>query len=229
MSLKSSTRKKSGKEPRSWSVVKSRRIGPGVGQRHVPCLGEINDSQRAAWQKAIEVFDEHDRQTLRCAISPADRTPPAVQVQPSQLKLSRPRSQGAWWLADQLWNDLQLDTFFAARLGCSREGTDWEKVLRLLTLYRLLSPGSQWRLHRHWFATTARAIPCGSGSRRWLGAGCRGSSSRSWPRCNSWTCACPPTTGGNSCWCDAPNRTGTWRCCRPGLISNHRLASLRTK
>jgi hypothetical protein len=33
-----------------------------------------------------------------------------------------------------------LDTFFAARLGQSREGTDWEKVLRLLTLYRLLSP-----------------------------------------------------------------------------------------
>jgi hypothetical protein len=43
------------------------------------------------------------------------------------------------------------------RLGCSREGTDWEKVLRLLTLYRLLAPGSEWRLHRHWFATTACA------------------------------------------------------------------------
>jgi transposase len=44
-----------------------------------------------------------------------------------------------------------------AGLGCSREGTDWEKVLRLLTLYRLLSPGSEWRLHRHWFGTTALA------------------------------------------------------------------------
>jgi transposase len=30
-------------------------------------------------------------------------------------------------------------------------------VLRLLTLYRLLSPGSEWRLHRHWFETTALA------------------------------------------------------------------------
>ena len=37
----------------------------------------------------------------------------------------------------------------------SREGTDWEKILRILTIYRLLSPGSEWRLHRHWFATTA--------------------------------------------------------------------------
>jgi transposase len=162
MFLKCSTRKKDGKEHRSWSVVESRRIGRGVVQRHVLYLGEINDSQRAAWQKAIDVFDEHDGQTRQCALFPADRTPPvtntpAVQVRLSQLQLSRPRSWGACWLGDQLWRDLQLDTFFAARLGCSREGTDWEKVLRLLTLYRLLSPGSEWRLHRHWFATTACA------------------------------------------------------------------------
>jgi transposase len=162
MFLKCSTRKKDGKEHRSWSVVESRRIGRGVVQRHVLYLGEINDSQRAAWQKAVDVFDEHDGQTRQCALFPADRTPPitdtpAVQVQLNQLQLSRPRSWGACWLGDQLWRDLQLDTFFAARLGCSREGTDWEKVLRLLTLYRLLSPGSEWRLHRHWFATTACA------------------------------------------------------------------------
>jgi transposase len=78
-------------------------------------------------------------------------------VRLNQLQLSRPRSWGACWLGDQLWRDLELDAFFAARLGCSREGTDWEKVLRVLTLYRLLSPGSEWRLHRHWFGTTALA------------------------------------------------------------------------
>jgi len=60
-------------------------------------------------------------------------------------------------LADGLWRELKLDEFFAARLGCSREGTDWEKVLRILVIYRLLSPGSEWRLHRHWFETTALA------------------------------------------------------------------------
>jgi transposase len=162
MFLKCSTRKKDGKEHRSWSVVESRRLGRGVVQRHVLYLGEINDSQRVAWQKAIAVFDEQDGQTRQCALFPADRTPPAtntpaVQVQLNQLQLCRPRAWGACWLGDQLWRDLQLDTFFAARLGCSREGTDWEKVLRLLTLYRLLSPGSEWRLHRHWFATTACA------------------------------------------------------------------------
>jgi transposase len=170
MFLKCSTRTKDGKEHRSWSVVESRRVGRGVVQRHVLCLGEINDSQRAAWQKAIDVFDEQDGQTRQCALFPADRTPPAtntpaVQVQLSQLQLSRPRAWGACWLGDQLWRDLQLDTFFTARPGCSREGTDWEKVLRLLTLYRLLSPGSEWRLHRHWFATTACADLLGADER----------------------------------------------------------------
>ncbi|PAW85910.1 MAG: IS1634 family transposase [Pedosphaera sp. Tous-C6FEB] len=164
MFLKCSTRRKDGKEHRSWSVVESRRVGRSVVQRHVLYLGEINDSQRAAWQKSIAVFDEAQGQSRQCALFPEDRAPAAledpasvVQVRLSHLQLARPRTWGACWLGDQLWRDLQLDTFFAPRLGCSREGTDWEKVLRVLTLYRLLSPGSQWRLHRHWFATTALA------------------------------------------------------------------------
>ena len=170
MFLKCSTRKKDGKEHRSWSIVESRRVGRGVVQRHVLHLGEINDSQRAAWQKSIEVFDEQQGRSRQCALFPEDRIPAAdaasaVRVQLNQLQLSRPRSWGACWLGNQLWRDLQLDTFFAARLGCSREGTDWEKVLRLLTLYRLLSPGSEWRLHRHWFATTACADLLGADER----------------------------------------------------------------
>jgi transposase len=162
MFLKCSTRKKDGKEHRSWSIVESRRVGRSVVQRHVLYLGEINDSQRAAWQKSIAVFDEAQGQSRQCALFPEDRPPlagdtSAVQVRLNELQLARPRTWGACWLGDQLWRDLHLDTFFAPRLGCSREGTDWEKVLRVLTLYRLLSPGSEWRLHRHWFATTALA------------------------------------------------------------------------
>jgi hypothetical protein len=162
MFLKCSTRQKAGKEHRSWSIVESRRVGRGVVQRHVLYLGEINDSQRAAWQKSIEVFDEQQGQSRQCALFPEDRTPEsgdafAVQVRLDQLQLSRPRTWGACWLGEQLWRELQLDTFFAGRLGVSREGTNWEKVLRVLTLYRLLAPGSEWRLHRHWFATTALA------------------------------------------------------------------------
>jgi len=170
MFLKCSERKKDGKTHRSWSVVESRRVGRSVLQRHVLYLGEINDSQRAAWQKAVAVFDDASGQHQQCALFPHDRTPPvsatpAVQVRLDRLQLLRPRSWGACWLGDQLWRELHLDSFFAARLGRSREGTDWEKVLRLLTLYRLLSPGSEWRLHRHWFNSTACADLLGADER----------------------------------------------------------------
>jgi hypothetical protein len=164
MFLKCSVRRKDGKEHRSWSVVESQRLSrQRVAQRHVLYLGEINDSQRAAWEKTLAVFDEAQNMPVTCALFPADCTPPvvagvtALPVQLAALRLERPRSWGACWIADALWRDLKLDEFFAVRLGASREGTEWEKVLRILAIYRLLSPGSEWRLHRHWFATTALA------------------------------------------------------------------------
>lgn len=160
MFLKCRIRNKNGKEHRSWSVVESRRFSDGkVAHRHVLYLGEINDSQRLAWQRSISVFDEDSGQSRQLALFPADRPLPgdadAVQVQLGRLRLERPRQWGACWLADELWRTLHLDDFFAARLPVSREGTTWEKILRVLTIYRLLSPGSEWRLHRHWFSTTA--------------------------------------------------------------------------
>ena len=55
MFLRSKIRRKDGKEHRAWSVVENRRVHDGrVVQRQVFYLGEINDSQRAAWSKAIE-------------------------------------------------------------------------------------------------------------------------------------------------------------------------------
>ena len=161
MFLKCSTRKKDGKEHRSWSVVESRRYSDGkVAQRHVLYLGEINDSQRLAWERAITVFDEEAGEPRQMALFPADRTAPAggveaLQVRLNELRLSHPRQWGACWLAAELWRTLHLDDFFGARLPLNREGTDWEKVLRILVIYRLLSPGSEWRLHRQWFSTTA--------------------------------------------------------------------------
>jgi transposase len=39
----------------------------------------------------------------------------------------------------------------------SREGADWKNILQTLTIYRLLDPGSEWRLHRQWFQNSALA------------------------------------------------------------------------
>lgn len=77
MFLKCSTRRKNGKEHRSWSIVESRRYGNGkVAQRHVLYLGEINDNQRLAWEKTISVFDQRQGDQRQIALFPADRTPP---------------------------------------------------------------------------------------------------------------------------------------------------------
>ena len=57
----------------------------------------------------------------------------------------------------QLWEQLGLDRFWAERLPPSRKGTRWDQVLQVLVTYRLLDPGSEWRLHRQWFEHSAMA------------------------------------------------------------------------
>jgi hypothetical protein len=141
-------------------VESQRYAGNKVGHRHVLSLGEINDSPRGAWERTIAVVDERDGEARQRALFPADRPPPpgevaTLPVRLRELSLEPPRQWGAGWLGAQLWPRRQLDEFFGARLPPSREGTDWGKGVRLLTIYRRLNPGSAWRRHRHWFGTTA--------------------------------------------------------------------------
>ena len=72
--LKCSERRKDGKVHRSWSVVESHRYAGGkIAQRHVLYLGEINDSQRLAWERSLAVFDEPSGETHQLALFPAGR------------------------------------------------------------------------------------------------------------------------------------------------------------
>lgn len=133
-----------------------------MGQRPVRYLGEINDSPRAAGPKASAVFAEQQCQSRPGALlpearPPAARDPPAVPGRRHLLQRSRPRPWGAGGLGDQRWRELPPDPCCAARLGGRRAGTDGEKVLRGLTLGRLLSPGSEGRWHRPGFGPPARA------------------------------------------------------------------------
>jgi hypothetical protein len=164
MFLRSTIRQKDGKRHRYWSVVESRRVaGNRVVQRPLLYLGEINDSQAAAWRKTIEVVEDGAAQPRTLSLFPDDRaeglTPDAsiVRLRLSELKLCRPRQWGGCWLALHLWEELQLDRFWAERLPASRKRTRWDQVLFVLTAYRLIAPGSEWRLHRQWFDRTALA------------------------------------------------------------------------
>jgi len=160
MFLRCTRRKKDGKLHEYWSIVENRRLSDGrTAQRQVLYLGEINASQREAWRKTIEVHDGQGKRQV--ALFPAGSLPcddvDALGVVLSELRVQRPRQWGACWLALQLWQQLELDTFWRSRLRPSREGTPWLKVLKTLVAYRLLDPGSEWRLHRQWFDTSAMA------------------------------------------------------------------------
>ena len=153
-------RRKDGKEHRYWSVVENVRVRGGrVVQRQVLYLGEINDSQRAAWCRSIAVLDE-TASARQLALFPADRAAPAldcevVQIRVTDVQVRDPRQWGACWLALTVWDRLELDRFWGPRLPPSRQGTRWLDVLKVQVCYRLIDPGSDWRLHRHWYAHSA--------------------------------------------------------------------------
>ena len=164
MFLRKTPRKKDGKTHDYWSVVENKRVAGGrVVQRHVLYLGEINSSQAAVWRKAIEVLDDDAGHPRTMALFPEDRCTgrapdrSIVQLRLSDMRLCRPRQWGACWLAGQLWQALQLDRFWADRLPPSRKGTRWDQVLQVLVSYRLIAPGSEWKLHRDWFGNSAMA------------------------------------------------------------------------
>src|SRR6202049_2140606 len=167
MFLRSNTRIKDGKQHRYYTVVESRRLqSRKVVQRQVLYLGEINDSQQAAWRRTLEVFDEDDNRFTELSLFAEDRSVPAdaidsVQVRLSEMKLERARPDGNCLLGCELWRQLHLDRFWLGKLPRGREGVAWPQVLELLVVNRLIDPGSEFRLHRQWFDQSAMDVLLG--------------------------------------------------------------------
>lgn len=164
MFLKDTMRFKDGKEHHYWSLVENRRVDGGrrVVQRHVLYLGEINSSQQAAWRKTIEIFEAGSAKARTVALFPEERAPEIddekiIRIRLNELELRRPRQWGACWLSSVVYQKLELDAFWLERLAPSRKGTRWDHVLQTLVSYRLIDPGSEWRLHREWFDKSAMA------------------------------------------------------------------------
>ena len=163
MFLRSTTRNKNGKAHRYFSIVENKRLADGrIAQRHVLYLGEINESQQSVWRRSMEVFEEGKEKPSVLSLFAADhcetesqQDESVVGVRLKELRLCRPRQWGACWLVVQLWRELELDRFWTERLGISRKGTRWAEVLLVLVAYRLIAPGSEWRLHRQWFGQSA--------------------------------------------------------------------------
>ncbi|HZR19441.1 MAG TPA: IS1634 family transposase [Verrucomicrobiae bacterium] len=159
--LRGHERRKDGKTNTYWSLVENRRCAGGrVVQRHVLYLGRLTPAQEASWQRTAQVFGD---------VAPAGPSLPglagerelqskeaaAIAVHLKQFRIERPRQWGACWVALRAWNLLKLSEFWSSRLPPSREGTRWLNVLITLVVYRLIDPGSEWRLHRQWYSQSA--------------------------------------------------------------------------
>jgi transposase len=166
MFLRPTIRRKNGKEHVYWSVVENRRVARGrTIQRHVLYLGAINPRQVEEWQRSIEIFEDGKPRPKTASLLAHPASEPervlrrpqtqAPEILTAQMELRRPRQWGACWLAVSIYELLELDEFFSRRLERGRKGTRWDLVLQTLCTYRLIAPGSEWRLHREWFDKSA--------------------------------------------------------------------------
>ena len=162
MYLKCHSRLKDGKEHHYYSIAEKVACAGGRRvERHVFYLGEVNDSQREGWLKLIEAFDVEAQQQTKLALFASDHPIPthatdlAVQVRLAEFSIQRPRQWGACWIFLRIWEQLKLEAFWRERLPASREHTSWHQILLVLCAYRWIDPGSEWRLHREWYAGSA--------------------------------------------------------------------------
>ena len=123
MFLRATKRKKDGKIHHYWSVVENVRVGRRVFQRRALYLGELNDSQHAEWQRAIEAIDENGRVT-QLKLFPEECAPKSddggiVRIQMNRLSVRNMRNWGEVWLGLQLWDMLELDDFWSSRIDKS--------------------------------------------------------------------------------------------------------------
>ncbi len=159
--LRPHERRKDGKVHTYWSLVENRRAGDGrVVQRQVLYLGALSPIQELSWEKTAQQFDPPPTQpeALNGLASEREllaKEAAAIAVHLDQFRIERPRQWGACWVAITLWHLLKLSEFWSDRLAQSREGTHWLHVLIALVVYRLIDPGSEWRLHRHWYEHSA--------------------------------------------------------------------------
>jgi transposase len=159
--LRGHERRKDGKTNTYWSLVENRRCAGGrVVQRHVLYLGRLTPAQELIWQKTAEQFGAGPApgQCLPGLATERElqgKEAAGIAVHLKRFRIERPRQWGACWVALTAWNILKLSEFWSSRLPASREGTRWLNVLITLVIYRLLDPGSEWRLHRQWYSQSA--------------------------------------------------------------------------
>ncbi|AQQ10246.1 Transposase [Sedimentisphaera cyanobacteriorum] len=167
MYLKKHKRKKNGKINSYYSIAEKRKVSRGrYVEKMVLYLGEISDSQKKSWQRSIEIINE-DNKPVRKSLFAFDQDNhthhdiDTIPVKLSKMKLNNPRTFGDCWLGCEIWDMLGLDTFWSERIDTAKSPVDYSKVVKLLTVNRLIKPGAEFYVHRHWFTQTAMDVLLG--------------------------------------------------------------------
>lgn len=152
MYLRYTTKRKSGKVHRYWTLVRSIRIGRRVVQQTVAQLGELDAKGRLRAQalarhligtpEQASLFDDSTRDV-------------AVPVRLKGIKIERPRQFGDVYLALALWRGMGLADLCTQLLPSGKEQVPWEKIAAVLVAARLCEPSSELHIAEDWFRRTA--------------------------------------------------------------------------
>ncbi len=164
MYLKKHKRKKNGKYNTYYSIAEKRKVSRGrYVEKAVLYLGEISDSQKKSWERSIEIINE-DNKPVRKSLFAYDQDNQthhdvdAIPVKLSKMKLENPRTFGDCWLGCEIWDALGLDKFWSDRIDSPKSPVEYSKVVKLLTVNRLIKPGAEFYVHQHWFSQTAMDV-----------------------------------------------------------------------
>jgi transposase len=164
--IKRHTVRKDGKVHAYYSLCESVRVARNrTVQRRLLNLGELNSTQLDRWQRSVEVVEESGHSRQMRLFTDRDGGAPKVAARPAEdefaevilstLQVRRPRRFGDCWLGCRLWEELELDQFWDKMLEDHRGPYSWTKVLELLAVNRLCSPGSELFVHERWFGRTS--------------------------------------------------------------------------
>ena len=163
MFVRCKKRFKDGKEHRYWSVVEN------VPQPRRPRGAAPRFS---IWARSTTASAPPGAARSRCsrgipgrapmALFADDREAPELDCEVVRIDVAcvvaciEPRQWGACWLSLSLVGSFGAWIGSGApRLPASRQGTRWLDVLKIQVCYQLIDPGSEWRLHRHWYEHSA--------------------------------------------------------------------------
>jgi transposase len=150
MYLRRINKRACGKDHHYWALVESRRTAQGPRQHIVCYLGDADVQEAMALQHAVERVDSYQQDFFQ-----REELPSLLEINARKIRTERVRDFGGIWLGLKLYDMLGFDEYFGARICKGRELVEWQHVLKILVISRLIDPSSELHLAEQTFEDTA--------------------------------------------------------------------------